>query len=386
MKNRIMLFLMLLGSTVLTAQQSKVVSAINALGYYQKDKSDIESIQKARGFIDEASVTESTAGKPKTWWVRGNVYLSFYESKNPELIAQAGGNPLRIAAESYEKAYTLDAKYENADECYQKAIIAYKNLGIIAFNEKNYAGATELFEKVVLLSAKKGTPDKDGITNTAVAAMNAGNHDKAIEYYSKMIDSDSTGMIYGQIYKAQLAKGDTAAGMATLKNGRIKFPRNQALLTENLNYLFRTKQNAEAESLLKLAIENDPKNHTLYLAAGSTYETLGRMDEAIAAYKKAIEIKPDAWQAYYNLGAFYNNEGKKLQDAANNEKDNKKYEAGIKAADAQLAIALEYLEKAKELTEKGSSDRMDILKALKQLYVRMNLTDKFEEVKKEMQP
>lgn len=386
MKNRIMLSVMLLGSTLLTAQQSKVVSAINALGYYQKDKSDVESIQKAKGFIDEASVTESTSGKPKTWWVRGNVYLSFYESKNAELIAQAGGNPLRVAAESYEKAYTLDAKYENAEECYQKAIIAYKNLGIIAFNEKNYAGATELFEKVVLLSAKKGTPDKDGITNTAVAAMNAGNHDKAIEYYSKMVDTDSTGMIYGQIYKAQLAKGDTAAGMTTLKNGRSKFPKNQALLTENLNYLFRTKQNAEAESLLKLAIENDPTNHTLYLAAGSTYETLGRMEEAIAAYKKAVEIKPDAWQAYYNLGAYYNNEGKKLQDAANNEKDNKKYEAGIKAADAQLAIALTYLEKAKELTEKGSSDRMDILKALKQLYVRMNLTEKFEEVKKEMQP
>jgi tetratricopeptide (TPR) repeat protein len=386
MKNRIMLSLMLLSSTFMTAQQSKVVSAINALGYYQKDKADIESIQKAKGFIDEASQTESTAGKPKTWWVRGNVYLSYYESKNADLIQQAGGNPLVIAAESYEKSYNLDAKYEYADECYQKAVIAYKNLGIIAFNEKNFASATDFFERVVLLSSKKGTPDKDGITNTAVAAMNAGNYDKAIEYYSKNLANDSTGSIYGQIYKAQLAKGDSAAGMNTLKEGRSKFPRNQALLTENLNYLFRTKQNAEAESLLKLAIENDPTNHTLYLAAGSTYESLNRMEEAIAAYKKAIEIRPDAWQAYYNLGAFYNNEGKKLQDAANNEKDNKKYEAGIKAADAQLAIALEYLEKAKELTEKGSEDRMDILKALKQLYVRMNLTEKFEAVKKEMQP
>jgi tetratricopeptide (TPR) repeat protein len=386
MKNRIMLSLMLLSSTFLTAQQSKVVSAINALGYYQKDKTDIESIQKAKGFIDEASQTESTAGKPKTWWVRGNVYLSYFESKNADLIQQAGGNPLVIAAESYEKAYTLDAKYENADECYQKAIIAYKNLGIIAFNEKNFASAAELFERVVLLSSKKGTPDIDGVTNTAVAAMNAGNYDKAIEYYSKNLANDSTGSIYGQIYKAQLAKGDTAAGMNTLKEGRSKFPRNQALLTENLNYLFRTKQNAEAESLLKLAIENDPTNHTLYLAAGSTYESLNRMDEAIAAYKKAIEIKPDAWQAYYNLGAYYNNEGKRLQDIANNEKDNKKYEAGIKAADAELAKALEYLEKAKDLTEKGTEDRMDISKALKQLYVRMNLTEKFEAIKKEMQP
>ena len=137
--------------------------------------------------------------------------------------------------------------------------------------------------------------------------------------------------------------------------------------------------------MLKLAIENDPTNHTLYLAAGSTYESLGRMEEAIAAYKKAIELKPEAWQAYYNLGAYHNNKGKELQDAANNEKDTKKYEAGIKAADAQLQLALENLEKAKELTEVGSADRMDILRALKQLYVRLSLTEKFEAIKKEMQ-
>ena len=74
-----------------------------------------------------------------------------------------------------------------------------------------------------------------------------------------------------------------------------------------------------------------------------------------------------------------------MQDAANNEKDTKKYEAGIKAADAQLQLALENLEKAKELTEVGSADRMDILRALKQLYVRLSLTEKFEAIKKEMQ-
>jgi hypothetical protein len=50
-----------------------------------------------------------------------------------------------------------------------------------------------------------------------------------------------------------------------------------------------------------------------------------------------------------------------------------------------LQLALENLEKAKELTEVGSADRMDILRALKQLYVRLSLTEKFEAIKKEMQ-
>ncbi len=372
-------------STPILAQQAKVVSAINALGYYTKDRTDIESLQKAKGFIDEAITTESTMGKPKTWYVRGNVYSAMHESKNNDLIKLAG-DPLKTATEAYEKAYTLDAKYENANECYMRAIYGYKTMGIGAFNEKNYSAATEYFEKVVSLSALKGTVDKEAIQNAAVSSMNGGNYDKAIEYYGKMLPEDSTGVLYGQMYKAYLAKGDTASGLMKLEEGRKRFPRNQALLTENLNHLFRQKKNAEAEELLKLAIQNDPTNHTLYLAAGSTYENLGRMNDAIAAYKKAIEIMPEAWQAYYNLGAYYNNEGKRLQDAANNEKDTKKYEAGVKAADEQLKLAMENLEKAKELTPVGSSDRMDIMKALKQLYVRLNLTDKFEAIKKEMQP
>jgi tetratricopeptide (TPR) repeat protein len=375
----------LLFAGALQAQQAKVVSAINALGYYQKDKTDVESLQKGRGFIEEAIGAESTQGKPKTWWVRGNIYLTIHESKNDIVVKEAGGEPLLLAAESYQKAFELDAKYENAAECYQKALVAYKNLGIMAFNAKEFSKSTDYFERVVKLSSKMGSPDKDGIQNTAVAAMNGSNYDKAIQYYSMMLDQDSTGTTYAQVYKAYMAKGDTAAGIAKLDEARAKFPKNQVLLTEKLNHLFRQQKNAEAEQLLKLAIENDPKNHTLYLAAGSTYESLGRIEEAISAYKKAIELKPEAWQAYYNLGAYHNNKGKELQDAANNEKDTKKYEAGIKAADAQLQLALENLEKAKELTEVGSADRMDILRALKQLYVRLSLTEKFEAIKKEMQ-
>jgi tetratricopeptide (TPR) repeat protein len=375
----------LLFAGALQAQQAKVVSAINALGYYQKDKTDVESLQKGRGFIEEAIGAESTQGKPKTWWVRGNIYLTIHESKNDIVVKEAGGEPLLLAAESYQKAFELDAKYENAAECYQKALVAYKNLGIMAFNAKEFSKSTDYFERVVTLSSKMGSPDKDGIQNTAVAAMNGSNYDKAIQYYSMMLDQDSTGTTYAQVYKAYMAKGDTAAGIAKLDEARAKFPKNQVLLTEKLNHLFRQQKNAEAEQLLKLAIENDPKNHTLYLAAGSTYESLGRIEEAISAYKKAIELKPEAWQAYYNLGAYHNNKGKELQDAANNEKDTKKYEAGIKAADAQLQLALENLEKAKELTEVGSADRMDILRALKQLYVRLSLTEKFEAIKKEMQ-
>jgi len=386
MRKSIIFLLAILTGIQVFAQNNNVVTAYMSLGYYQKDK-DIPSLNKAREYIDMASVHENTSQKPKTWYYRGNIYLSMHESKDPSFAAQKN-EFLKQAAESYEKVYNLDPKYEFAKESYEKALIAYRNLGIISFNEKNYPAALAFFEKVVEMTEKSGNVDKDAVQNSAATAMYAGNFDKAILHYNRMIatNADTTGMLYGQLYKAHIAKGDSATALSTLQAGRAKFPNNQSLLTENLNYLFKKKQNAEAESLLKLAIQNDPTNHTLYLAAGSTYESLGRMDEAVASYKKAIELKPDAWQAYFNLGAYYNNEGKKLQDIANNEKDNKKYDLGIKKADEQLQLALANLEKAKDIIPADSPDRMDLLKALKQLYVRLNMTDKFEAIKKEIEP
>lgn len=383
MKNTV-LAVALLVSGALMAQQAKVVSAINALGYYQKDKTDIESLQKGRGFIEEAIGSESTQGKPKTWWVRGNIYRAYLESKDSNLMNEAP-DAMLLAAESYEKAFTLDQRYENSPECFSEANRFYMSLGIAKFNQKNFIESTSNFEKAINLYKLVGKINYDAISNAAAASFNGGLYDKAIEYYSNSIERDSSGNIYIQIYKSYIAKGDTMGGEAQLDAGRLKFPNNQTILTEKLNCLFRAKKNVEAEELLKLAIQNDPTNHILYLAAGSTYESLGQMDDAINAYKKAIELKPDAWQAYYNLGAYHNNKGKELQDAANNEKDTKKYEAGKKVADAQLNLAMEYLEKAKELTEAGSSDRMDIMRALKQIYAFLNLTEKFEAIKKEMQ-
>lgn len=385
MKNTVF-FAALFISTLLHAQQAKVVSAINTLGYYQKDKSDTQSIRQARGFIEEAIKAESTQGKPKTWWVRGNIYWAINESKDAGLIALAGGNPILIALESYSKAIEIDPKYENGDDCRQKSIFGYNQLAIESYNSKSYADAAIYFEKLAsLMTALRGKKDNSSLQYAAAAHYYSANYTKSIQLYNEVIDTDSTGLLHLQLFKAHCGIGDTASGIDVLKKGRGLFPNYQPLLTENLNILFRQNKNAEAEELLRLAIANDPNNHTLWLAAGSTYENLGRKEDAVGAYKKAIEINKEAWQAYYNLGAIYNNIGKDLQDKANNEKDQKKYDAAIKIADEQLKLALTYLEQAKDLTPVGSSDRMDIMRALKQLYMRLSLNDKYDAIKKEME-
>lgn len=367
------------------AQNTKVVSAYNYLNNYLKEK-DIDNLKSARENIDQASTNESTSQKAKTWYYRGNVYWAIQESKNPELM-EATVNPLLTAVESYKKVYEIDAKYEYAEESYEKAMIGFRNLGIMAFNKNDFNAALSYFESTTELSAKKGVVDTSAIENSSIAAMRAGNPTKSIQYLKQLIsfNSDKDGSRFIQLMKAQNLAGDSAAAKQTLMEGRTKFPNDQKLLTEELNSYLQSGKSAEAEKLLSIAIQNDPTNHLLHYASGTIFEDLGKREQAIAAYKKSIEIKPEFWEGYFNLGAIYNNEAKRLQDIANNEKDNKKYEAGKKLAQAQFNLALPNLEKALDLAPKDSPDLLPLLKTLKQIYSLMEMTDKYNEIKKRIE-
>lgn len=386
MKRISLLFLAISLGLHVQAQQSKVVSAYNYLGYYNQDKADIENLKKAQENIDQASTNESTSQKAKTWYYRGNIYWAIQDSKDPILL-EATVNPLLTAVEAYKKVYELDAKYEYAEESYEKAMIGYRNLGIIAFNKNDFTAALGYFESTAELTSKKGAVDTSAIENSSIAAMRAGNSSKSIQYLKQLIafNIDKDGTRFIQLMKAQNLAGDSAAAKQTLMEGRSKFPNDQKLLTEELNGYLQSGKSAEAEKLLAIAIEKDPTNHLLQYASGTIFEDLGKRDEAISAYKKSIEIKPDFWEAYFNLGALYNNEAKKLQDLANNEKDNKKYEAGKKLAEAQFNLALPNLEKALELAPSDSPDLLPLFKTLKQIYGLMNMTDKYNEMKKRIE-
>lgn len=369
-----------------SAQQSKVVSAYNYLNYYLKDK-DVDQLHKAQESIDEAALNEKTMSKPKTWYYRGNVYWAMNDSKDPAFTG-SGQNPLLTAVESYKKVYDLDPSYEFADESFQKALIGYKNLGIMAFNENNFKNAELYFEEAFAMNGKKNILDTAALENASIAAIRGDNFEKAEKYLKQLIgyNYDKDGSKYIQLINVQKAKGDTAAALNTLSEARKTYPNEQKLLMEELNHYLRSGKSAEAEKLLVQAIEADPGNHLLHYASGTIYEDLGQREKAISAYSKAIELKPDFWEGYYNLGALYNNEAKRLQDIANNEKDMKKYEAGNKLAEAEFQKALPNLEKALELAPADSPDTQALMRSLKQIYVRMNMTEKYEEIDKRMKP
>jgi len=65
----------------------------------------------------------------------------------------------------------------------------------------------------------------------------------------------------------------------------------------------------ELEAAKSAAPEKDANLHLVWARLGDAYDTDGRLDDAINAYKQAIELKPSA--AYYNnLGGIYGRAGK----------------------------------------------------------------------------
>jgi tetratricopeptide (TPR) repeat protein len=59
---------------------------------------------------------------------------------------------------------------------------------------------------------------------------------------------------------------------------------------------------AGAETLLKTAVDKDPKNFQAWFDLGFVLNRLSHNDESIAAYRKSVAAKPDVFESNLNLG------------------------------------------------------------------------------------
>ena len=64
----------------------------------------------------------------------------------------------------------------------------------------------------------------------------------------------------------------------------------------------------------KMLLQQFPNSSFLYNISGAAYKGLDQLGAAVEAYKKAIYIKPDYAEAYYNMGVTLQNQGK-LEEA-----------------------------------------------------------------------
>ncbi|MGB0170687.1 MAG: hypothetical protein ACPF8Y_01810 [Flavobacteriales bacterium] len=356
--------------------QKDVVSAYNA-------NQDGDYL-KAAEFIDQAILDAKANIKEKTWRYRGNIYTNL--AADSALYAQVP-DALEKAVASFAKADELDVKQrynsERLADIARGATIA-GNSGISYFNAGVYGRAGELFVTASEMTQLLGAVDTMAIFNSALCFEKASMYDRAVDQYM-MCGGYGYQVPDVFLFAANIQKmeGDTASALTTLQNARADFPREQALIIEELNIYLIAGQFELAKENLMLAAEQDPTNEILWFSLGSVYDNLGMQDEAVDAYSKSLGIKADYFDANYNLGALYFNKAVQMVNEANDmwkprmSKDEaakqKDLEEGGKA---MFSTALPYLEKALEVEP---NDR-ETLRSLRDIYARVGMDEKMLEV------
>jgi len=387
MKKLVFTVLIFLFTTALFAQKGKVATALS----YKEDKKLDKAWEAIKETVDPANPkAEKTLKWSGAWQARGEIIEAIILSKDEKFLKLVP-NPVEEAYSSYMKAMELDEK--GGSQILKIKLLSFTNTlitaAVAAYQANEYAKAADYFEKKLLIDKTPlfktdGAIDTAICYNTGLAAMNAKQYAKAIKYFTECTKYGyNGGSSYAQIISAyhQLGtKEDTVKAVEIMKQAFEKYPNDLSINVQLINYYIMSGQPNEAISYLDKAIAKEKDNSSFYLAKGVALDRLGRQDDAIEVYKKAIEMKPENADAYYNIGVIYFNRGVKQFDVANAvpTSDQVRYDAEKKKADDFFKEAVPYLENAVKYNPKDTY----ILDQLKNLYYRLKMMDKFEALNK----
>ena len=382
--------LILAGTIFSMAQNHKVVSAYNQLRN--------ENLEKAMESIEPATEHKKTKDDAKTWYYRGNIYLSLHLTEKEE-FKDVVDNPLEIAYDSYKKALELDDKEKYKEDVTQRMQFVseqYFNLGVNTYKEKKYDTASKSFEAAANIAKEYlNTTDTTALYYTGNSADLAGNKERALKYYKKAKELNfDNASLYTSMSRLHTALGDTAKALEVVKEGNKRYEDNfDILITETNIYL--AKGDAEkALKNLKVAVKKDTTNPEIWFAVGTNYDNMMNeqendsitrmmMEEAVNAYEKALELEPDYFKPAFNLGAIYVNRAAELQSMANNLplSATEKYEKMKSEADSMLLKAMPMLEKAHKI----DPNDINTMSSLKEIYARLGEKEKLQKISKKLQ-
>lgn len=376
MKKIFLIFLCVMTTGMLMAQKKVVRIAEKELNK--------GNLKVAWDTLQAALQNEETKNNADTWFLRGLILQNIAKSTD-SIIRNMVDNPVNQAYESYEKAIQIDAKVRNKVNLQLNDLyIAAVTHGSEAFDKKDFNKALEMFELALKIESApifKNIIDTSMMYNCGLAALNAKNYDKAIEYFQKAAQYGYNGGItYSLLRSAYVEKGDSVAALKTLQEGFEKYPNDLNMIVDLVNYYIVAQKVEDALKYLNIAKEKEPNNPSFYFAEGTLYEKLNDFEKAEAAYRKATEIDPNSFNAWYNLGVLYYNKAVKIFDEATNEKDDLKYNQLLEQGNEVLKQCIPFLEQAHKIDPKEET----CAKTLRGLYFRLQMKDKLDAINAEM--
>ncbi|NVO09500.1 MAG: tetratricopeptide repeat protein [Bacteroidales bacterium] len=300
-----------------------------------------------------------------------NGTLEKWEVLNPVIE-----NPLALAMESLNKAREIDVngkKTKSISANYIRLKELLISEGSNCYSFKKYTCAYNSFSTVINIGLLPQLNQKDTAIYyySALSAQLDGKNKEAVDLYKKAIELGYTseGNAYSYLEQAYRAIGDNESGLPYLEQGFIKYPKNQNVLIALINYYINKNEDPnKVLTYIDKAIQDDPKNASLYFNKAAIYDKLSDFDKAAEIYQKSIDCDPNFFDAYFNLGAIIYNKGVKYLEEANKvpAKELEKYDALIAKANIEFKNALPYILKANEIKPTDKST----VETLKNIYFR----------------
>jgi tetratricopeptide (TPR) repeat protein len=352
---------------------------------------DSKKYSEAKEAIELAVWNDRTANWHRTYYAKGMLCQTAYEdgkeSKDSKLT-KLYEDQLYVAYDSYEKAVELDSRekiHSTIAKKYYSLSNDFRQLGLEHYTIKEYPEALRAFEHALLVINSKllNVPaDTNLVYNTAMAAYESRNWEKAIGYLTGLHEDAFSPATSLFLVHAHLYNGDTLQAETVMMEGVKNYAYSDTVVMYVVNWYNGTNRTDRAIEVLQEAIRRHPDEFRFHWALGLVYSDLDNYLEAIESLKKADDLcteKPP--ELYYQLGVCYYNIAIDLREAALQISENDEYMEVRDQYLAQFREAVKWLEKSYEL-DPGNERTIT---RLYQLYYRLQMKEKQETFEQLMQ-
>ena len=211
------------------------------------------------------------------FYVQSNQVQFWEETVTPDPAA------LDKAVEAYRKACDLDTKgafktKKSTLEGVRQIKQIYTNNGINKYQLKKYDAAAADFEKALNLSDFPNVPGDtthlDGMIAYygGLSAFQAKNYNKARDLFNSSIKLNyEVGRCYHHLFLMKMEEGKKDEALKIIQDAYEKYPSEESLLYDVINYYTSEKEFDKAETYLNKAVEKYPENLSVLGVKGSIY-------------------------------------------------------------------------------------------------------------------
>ena len=391
---------------------------------YAKEKLSVADISEYKSAVNKVSGMSGLAEPDQ-------VYTNFYKAMAPllELDGVNGSNPgdLQLMAKNltpakinelakglngvleYEKKTGKKVYTDDVNETIMSVKPMIVNYGIVLNQASKFKEAAQIFEAIYNLDPS----DASNLYNASILAMQAQDFDGALKYLYELkkinysgegtnyyavnkasgaeetfaTDADrkqsiklglhekprdekvpsKRGEIYKNIASILVHQGKVEEAKAAINDAKQANPGDTSLLLAEANIYLDAKDYVGYKRVITEVLAKDPNDADLLFNLGVISTTSGDLEEAKKYYKKAIEVNPNYFNAYNNLGALMlqgeDKMVKEMNSLGTTPKDNKRFEELKTKRNKMYSDALPYFEKALQIDPKEPNIKAILLNA-----------------------